>query len=87
MIGRLAVNDIQMEHPSLSRYHAILQYKAEGSPDEPEGFYLYDLGSSHGTFHNKKKCFPKTYYRLRVGHGIKVAGSTRLLILQGTLFD
>jgi len=73
-----------MEHPTLSRYHAVLQYKSEASEDQPVGFYLYDLGSSHGTFHNKKQCFKKTFYHLRVGHGIKVAGSTRLLILQGT---
>ena len=86
VIGRLPNNDIQMEHPTLSRHHALLQYKSEGSADKPVGFYLYDLGSTHGTCHNKNKCFPKTFYRLRVGHGIKVAGSTRLLILQGN-FD
>ena len=84
VIGRLPNNDIQLEHPSLSRYHAVLQFKTENSTDQPVGFYLYDLGSTHGTFHNKKKCFQKTFYRLRVGHGIKVGGSTRLLILQGT---
>ena len=72
MIGRLPVNDIQLEHPSLSRYHAIIQYKAQASEDQPVGFYLYDLDSTHGTFHNKNRCFPKTYYHLRVGHGIKV---------------
>lgn len=87
VIGRLPTNDIQLEHPSLSRYHAVLQYKAEASPDQPKGFYLYDLGSTHGTFHNKNKCFAKTYYRLRVGHGIKAGGSTRLLILQGPQDD
>ncbi len=47
------------------------------------GFYLYDLDSTHGTYHNKQKCFPKTYYRVRVGHTIKFGGSTRLVILQG----
>jgi pSer/pThr/pTyr-binding forkhead associated (FHA) protein len=83
ILGRLPVNDIHLEHPSLSRYHAILQYKLESSPDQPAGFYIYDLGSTHGTFHNKKQCFPKTYYRLRVGHGLKFGGSTRLLIFQG----
>lgn len=83
VVGRLPTCDIQLEHPSLSRYHAILQFKAVGSSDKPAGFYLYDLNSTHGTFHNKNKCFPKTYYRLRVGHMIKFGGSTRQLILQG----
>ena len=83
VIGRLPTCDIQLEHPSLSRYHAILQFKATASSDKPAGFYLYDLDSTHGTFHNKNKCFPKTYYRLRVGHMMKFGGSTRHLILQG----
>ena len=82
-VGRLPSNDIPMEHPSLSRYHAVIQYKENSSSDQPQGFYLYDLGSTHGTYHNKNRCFVKTYYRLRVGHGLKFGGSTRLLILQG----
>ena len=87
VIGRLPNCDIQLEHPSLSRYHAILQFKADGSADKPAGFYLYDLNSTHGTFHNKKQCFPKTFYRMRVGHVMKFGGSTRLLILQGPQED
>merc|ERR1719481_225471 len=47
------------------------------------GFYLFDLDSTHGTLHNKRKCFPKTFYRLRVGHMLKFGGSTRTVILQG----
>lgn len=77
VVGRLPSNDIQLEHPSLSRFHAVLQFKTEGTMDQPVGFYLYDLGSTHGTFHNKNRCFAKTYYRLRVGHGLKFGGSTR----------
>jgi len=83
VIGRLPNCDIMMEHPSLSRYHAVLQFKSKGSPEKPTGFYLYDLDSTHGSFHNKNKCFPKTYYRLRVGHMLKFGMSTRSLILQG----
>ena len=55
--------NFQQEHPSLSRFHAILQYKSEDSSERPAGFYLFDMDSTHGTFHNKQKCFPKTYYR------------------------
>ena len=84
VIGRLSVNDIQLEHPSLSRHHAVVQYKGQSAdPEQPPGFYLYDMGSTHGTYHNKNRCFPSRYYRLRVGHCLKFGGSTRLLILQG----
>ena len=62
-IGRLPQCDLYMEHPSLSRNHAIIQFKATSSPEKPAGFYLYDLDSTHGSWHNKNKCFPRTYYR------------------------
>ena len=87
VIGRFRTCDIRLEHPSLSRFHSILQYKSEGTQDKPVGFYLYDLGSAHGSYHLKKKCFPKTYYRVRVGHVLKFGGSTRMLILQGPSED
>ena len=82
-VGRLPICDVPFEHPSLSRYHAILQFKSKPSPEKPVGFYLYDLDSTHGTLHNKNKCFPRTFYRLRVGHMLKFGGSTRTAILQG----
>ena len=81
-VGRLPVCDVPFEHPSLSRYHAILQFKLKPSPEKPAGFYLYDLDSTHGTQHNKRKCFPRTFYRLRVGHMLRFGGSTRTAILQ-----
>jgi hypothetical protein len=31
------------------------------------GIYLYDMGSQHGTFVNKKVVAPKNYAELRVG--------------------
>jgi len=82
-IGRLPVCDVPFEHPSLSRHHAVLQFKTKPSPEKPVGFYLFDLDSTHGSWHNKKKCFPKTFYRLRVGHMLKFGGSTRTILLQG----
>ena len=39
--------------------------------------------STHGSYHNKKRVFPHKYYRLRVGHAVRFAGSTRMLILKG----
>lgn len=86
VVGRLPVCDVSLEHPSISRYHAVIQYRSEAgeseSVGEEEGFYIHDLGSTHGTVVNKNKIPPKTYIRLRVGHVLKFGGSTRLFILQ-----
>ncbi|XP_051502177.1 kanadaptin-like [Myxocyprinus asiaticus] len=91
VVGRLPVCDVSLEHPSISRYHAVVQYRGKAGQDEvlgeERGFYVYDLGSTHGTFVNKNKIPPKTYIRVRVGHVIKFGGSTRLFILQGPEFD
>lgn len=85
VFGRLPTCHVSLEHPSVSRYHAVLQYRAvPGSePDQEPGFYVYDLGSTHGTFINKQRIQAKTYSRFRVGHVLKFGGSTRLFILQG----
>ncbi|XP_034531075.1 kanadaptin [Notolabrus celidotus] len=91
VVGRLPVCDVSLEHPSISRYHAVIQYRGQGgegeSVGEERGFYVHDLGSTHGTVVNKNKVPPKTYIRLRVGHVLKFGGSTRLFILQGPDFD
>lgn len=85
VFGRLASCDVQMEHPSLSRYHSVLQFC--GKPDNLHhmGWYIYDLESTHGTLINKTKVRPRSFTRLRVGHVIKFGGSTRLYILQVSL--
>ncbi len=84
VVGRLPVCDVSLEHPSISRYHAVVQYRGRAGQDgvlgEEKAFYAYDLGSTHGTFVNKNKIPPKTYIRLRVGHVLKFGGSTRLFI-------
>lgn len=86
VIGRLPVCDVSLEHPSISRYHAVIQYRSQAGESEcvgeEEGFYVHDLGSTHGTVVNKNKIPPKTYIRIRVGHVLKFGGSTRLFILQ-----
>ncbi|ALC45470.1 CG7706 [Drosophila busckii] len=91
--GRLPDNDVAMSHPTISRYHAVLQYKpkAEDSSsdeeddegDQTEGWYVYDLGSTHGTFLNKQRIPERVYIRIRVGHMLKLGNSTRVYILQG----
>ena len=83
-LGRLDLCDILCEHPSLSRYHAVLQY-SNGEIDSkyPQGFYLYDLNSGHGTFLNKKRLSPNEYVAFNLENMAKFGLSTRLYILHG----
>ncbi|XP_065784924.1 kanadaptin isoform X3 [Muntiacus reevesi] len=87
LFGRLPSCDVCLEHPSVSRYHAVLQHRVSGFDAEGDGhgpgFYLYDLGSTHGTFLNKTRIPPRTYCRVHVGHVLRFGGSTRLFLLQG----
>ena len=83
VFGRLPSCDHSMDHPSLSRYHAIIQHCAKTNSEGHDlGWYLYDLDSTHGTWINKNKVTPRVYHRLRVGYVVKFGGSTRLYILQ-----
>ncbi|KAI8928068.1 hypothetical protein BC831DRAFT_450285 [Entophlyctis helioformis] len=77
VVGRLPTCDIGLEHQSVSRYHAIVQFKDDGT------VHLYDLGSSHGTYLNKALVPRREYKQLRVGDMIRFGQSTRLYILQG----
>lgn len=79
--GRYNKCDIVLEHPSLSRFHLILQYsKGDIDSSYPKGFYLYDLNSTHGTIVNKKRIEARKYVKLNEGSVIKIGGSTRLYI-------
>lgn len=82
VFGRLPSCDCQLEHPSLSRYHAVIQYCKVKTENHGIGWYLYDLDSTHGTWMNKIKVKSRVYNRIRVGYVIKFGGSTRLHILQ-----
>lgn len=65
--GRLENCHIVMAHPTISRYHAILQFRSTFSDnDDRKGFYLFDLGSTHGTFLNKERIVPRTYVKVQV---------------------
>ncbi|KAL6961098.1 hypothetical protein U1Q18_038863 [Sarracenia purpurea var. burkii] len=77
MFGRVDLCDFILEHPTISRFHAVLQFKRNG------GAYIYDLGSTHGTFVNKNQVKPKIYAQLHVGDVIRFGHSSRLYIFQG----
>ncbi|XP_017689730.1 PREDICTED: kanadaptin [Lepidothrix coronata] len=87
LVGRLPGCALSLEHPSVSRHHAVLQYRGAGADPDAAGFYVYDLGSTHGTFLNKARVPPRTYCRVRVGHGLRFGGSSRLFLLQGPKED
>lgn len=82
VIGRLPSCNISLAHPTISRHHAIIQYRATGDEKNSTGFYLYDLESTHGTFWNGHRVKSRTYIRLHGGHMIKFGCSQRKYILQ-----
>ena len=82
IFGRNDDCDVQTEHPSCSRYHAVLQYCLVEKDMRKKGFYIYDTGSTHGTILNKVKIKAKIYNRVRVGYQLKFGGSTRLYIIE-----
>ncbi|KAG2307503.1 hypothetical protein Bca4012_083476 [Brassica carinata] len=77
LFGRDVLCDFSLEHPSISRFHAVIQYKRSGVA------FLFDLGSTHGTLINKNKVDKRVYVDLHVGDVIRFGGSTRLYIFQG----
>ncbi|XP_004524183.1 kanadaptin [Ceratitis capitata] len=101
--GRLPppANDLELAHPTISRFHAILQYrpktqltKSDSESDTldtkdgpPEGWYIFDLNSTHGTFLNKQRIPSQVFIRIRVGHMLRLGASTRSYILQGPQED
>lgn len=82
ILGRLPSCNLSLAHPTISRYHAVIQYRATEDERNSKGFYLYDLESTHGTFWNGHRIKPRTYVRLHDGHMIKLGCSQRKYILQ-----
>lgn len=68
---------IVLDHPSVSRRHAIFQFHENGT------LWLYDLTTSHGTFINKKKVPSSTFQQLHVGDQVQFGGSSRTYVVQG----
>ncbi|KAJ0041789.1 hypothetical protein Pint_18903 [Pistacia integerrima] len=77
MFGRVDLCDFVLEHPTISRFHAVIQFKRSGNA------YLYDVGSTHGTSINKNQVQKRVYVDLHVGDVIRFGQSSRLYIFQG----
>lgn len=83
------VADIPVDHPSLSKQHAVLQYRALpsnkqqiGEPDKLQCRpYLMDLESTNGTFINGVRLDSARYYELRRGDVITLGASSREYVL------
>ena len=69
--------DILAEHPSISRQHAVLQFRDDGA------LMILDLHSAQGSFLNKAALPKDTFQRVRPGDMLKFGGSTRLYIVNG----
>mmetsp|Transcript_870 Transcript_870/g.3200 ORF Transcript_870/g.3200 Transcript_870/m.3200 type:complete len:534 (+) Transcript_870:167-1768(+) len=71
LIGRLPLCDIVVDDATCSRQHAVIQFRP-GDPEPISGaradeVYIYDLGSTSGTFVNVMPLQPKAYYPLYKG--------------------
>ncbi|XP_033313440.1 kanadaptin [Bombus bifarius] len=82
LVGRLPLCHLSLVHPTISRYHAVLQYRSEQNKENDKGFYVYDLGSTHGTFWNGNRIKPNVYVRIQGGHMLRFGCSQRKYILQ-----
>lgn len=78
VVGRQQdIVDIFQENPTISRRHAVIQHKDTGD------VFIYDLGSTHGTFVNKKLIPQHQYIKLVSGDMIRFGQSSRWFILNG----
>lgn len=84
LIGRLPISDILVDDPTCSRQHAIIQYRP-GDPDQygnrTDEVYLYDLGSTSGTFVNKMPLEPKAYYPIYPGDQLQFGQHPIIFVL------
>lgn len=75
--GRNAqMSNIKLDHPSISRRHALLGHGSSGN------IYVMDLGSSHGTFLNDKRIDKMKRECLSDMDIIKFGASTRKYIVR-----
>lgn len=88
LVGRLShVCEIPVEHPSCSKQHAAIQFRAvkitksSGRDVLSIRPYVIDLESSNGTYLNNQRIEPKRYYEMREKDVLKFGYSTREYVL------
>jgi pSer/pThr/pTyr-binding forkhead associated (FHA) protein len=69
--------DILLEHPSLSRQHAILQFR------DDDALMCLDFNSAQGTFVNKVQLEQGVYQRIYVGDILKFGQYTLFFVFKG----
>jgi len=91
LIGReLAVVDLPAEHPSISKQHAVIQFRYTEKRNEYGDKigrvkpYLIDLESSNGTMLNHERIPESRYLELRNKDVIQFGSSTREYVLMYT---
>ena len=70
------MSDIKLEHPSISRRHAMFGHGSSGN------IYVMDLGSTHGTFVNGEKLIKHKREALKNNTIVKFGASTREYIVK-----
>ncbi|GLJ08633.1 hypothetical protein SUGI_0092690 [Cryptomeria japonica] len=77
IFGRqVAVCDFVLDHPSISRQHAVVVQHKNGS------IYVIDLGSVHGTFVANERVTKDNPVELEIGQSLRFAASSRSYILR-----
>ena len=79
-LGRVPDCDLQMHHESVSRYHAVLQY-GDPASDGRKCWFIYDLGSTHGTRLDNVKINSNEFKECKDGSVIQLGASTRTLVI------
>lgn len=75
--------DIRLHNSSSSTIHAVIQYRLRTDPSGRHIYpYLIDLGSSHGTFINRRRINSHHYYKIEENDIIQFGENSREYLLQ-----
>lgn len=74
--------DIRLHHSSCSNVHAVLQYRLRVDPHGRHIYpYLIDLGSSSGTYLNRRRIDANRFYKLEINDVIQFGESAKEFLL------